>query len=53
MFLPTKYKPHAGHRNRPLAVTEWSSLLLHDVIYSERSDGSTQRIFFVPGHFDL
>ena len=31
----TKHKPHAGRRNPP-AATEWSRLLLHDVICSDR-----------------
>jgi len=29
-------KPHAGHRNHPPAATEWSHLLLCDIICSER-----------------
>jgi len=33
----SKYEPHrAVHSHHPPAATEWSRLLLHDVICSER-----------------
>ena len=52
MFYPTTRRPPKS----PPAATEWSRLLLRDVVCSIRTlpggDGSAQRVF-VPGDLDL
>ena len=46
-----EHKPHAGHWNHPPGVTEWSHLLLHDVVANAfhfcaaGGDGSAQHVY--------
>jgi len=54
--MSTKHRPHASRQNHPPTVTEWHSLLVRDVICSERVPSrycrTAQRVF-VTGDLDL